>query len=130
MNSIKDRPSGKKWLKAELWYLKLWDKRWPVCGYRLCWVVKGYKRVSLSTGIMQTKINMRMQDWDNIGVKERYNTAEDRRVFNEKRARIWEESRIARIQVEAEMAEERRTGVRKKRKRRRRTKAQMAEANL
>ena len=130
MNSIKDRPSGKKWLKAELWYLKLWDKRWPVCGYRLCWVVKGHKRVSLSTGIMQTKINMRMQDWDNIGVKERYDTAEDQRVYNEKRARIWEEARIARIQVEAEMAEERRTGVRKKRKRRRRTKAQMSEANL
>ena len=71
-----------------------------------------------------------MKDWDNIGVKERYDTAEDQRVFNERRARVWEEARIARIQVEAEMAEERRTGVRKKKKRRRRTKVQMSEANL
>ena len=128
--SVNHRPSGKKWENAELWYLKLWDKRWPVCGYRMCWVIIGTKRVSLSTGIMQTKINMRKNDWDNIGVKERYHTAEEKVAFKEKRDRIWEEAKVARIATEAIMAEERRTGIRQKTKRKRRTKAEMAKVNL
>jgi|TARA_X000000950_G_scaffold186285_1_gene225536 hypothetical protein len=103
-----EKPQGKKWRNAELWHLKLWDKRWPVCGYRLCWVVKGYKRVALSTGIMHTKINMRIQDWDNIAVKERYHTEEDKRLFKDKRERIWNEAEQSRLLVASGKAKKKR----------------------
>jgi hypothetical protein len=71
-------------------------------------VVKGYKRVALSTGIMHTKINMRIQDWDNIAVKERYHTEEDKRLFKDKRERIWNEAEQSRLLVASGKAKKKR----------------------
>ncbi len=51
---------------------------------------------------------MRIQDWDNIAVKERYHTEEDKRLFKDKRERIWNEAEQSRFLVASGKAKKKR----------------------
>ena len=58
------RPPEKVWEKAILYDCYLFDSRWPVCGYRLLWVIVGRKWVKLCTPVTNKKWRMRRTDWD------------------------------------------------------------------
>ena len=58
------RPPEKVWQKAVLYFCDLYDHRWPVCGWRLVWVIVGRKWVKCCTPIQHQKWRMKRADWD------------------------------------------------------------------
>ena len=58
------RPLEKVWQKAVLYFCDLYDYRWPVCGWRLVWVIVGRKWVKCCTPIQHQKWRMKRADWD------------------------------------------------------------------
>ena len=83
------KPNAKKWQNAELWELSLYNNKWPVCGQRMVWCMVGTKMVYCCTPFLHQKFKMRRKEWNEMTGKERYHTDEDKKIYREKREKIW-----------------------------------------
>lgn len=96
-----NRPKAKKWQKAELWEVGLWDNKYPLCGQRMLWVLVGTKHVYMSTSVCETKMRMSRKEWNILQDKERFHTEEDKEIYRAKRKKIWDDAELMRKQVAA-----------------------------
>jgi hypothetical protein len=93
--------TAKKWQKAELWQVGLWDNKYHLCGLRFLWVLVGTKHVQLAAPVCETKMRMSRKEWNAMYDKERYHTEEDKEIYRAKRKKIWDDAQQMRKEVEA-----------------------------
>lgn len=85
------RPPEATWANAELYHVRLFETRWPVCGTHLMWAVVGHKWVRLCKPVANTKFRMRRSEWNALAVCE---------LFETRKARLNEPANLQRMQTE------------------------------